>query len=84
MIYSIDTSALIDLDRWYSYEVFAPLWDNNFVALVNEGRLIASVEVRDELRKGDDFLYRWVMKSGGPLCDRPGHRSSGAFCTPGE
>lgn len=58
MIYSIDTSALIDLDRWYSYEVFAPLWDNFLTNLANEGRLVASMEVREELIKRDDFLYR--------------------------
>lgn len=60
MIFSIDTSALIDLDRWYSYEVFASLWDDFLTNLANEGRLIASVEVREELAKRDDFLYRWT------------------------
>jgi len=61
MIYSIDTSALIDLDRWYSYEVFAPLWDEFLVRLVDESRLIASVEVKHEIIRKDDFLCSWMM-----------------------
>ncbi len=61
MIYSIDASALIDLDRWYSYEVFEPLWDDLLICLVDEGRLIASVEVKHEIARKDDFLSNWII-----------------------
>jgi hypothetical protein len=60
MVYSIDTSALVFLDREYSYDVFRPLWDKRIIGLVNEGRLIASEEVKEELKNGDDWLYHWL------------------------
>ncbi len=63
MIYSIDTSALIDLDRYYPYDVFPSLWDEHIVNLVNERRLIATEEVKEELEKGDDKLYKWLTNN---------------------
>jgi hypothetical protein len=62
MIYCIDTSALINLDREYSYEVFPSLWDDFITHLVEEGRLIATEEVKEDLKKRDDELFNWVMK----------------------
>lgn len=63
MIYSVDTSALIELDRTYSYDVFPPLWDIHIINLVKSGRFLASEEVKDELKSGDDWLYRWLMSN---------------------
>lgn len=62
VIYNIDTSALIDLDKYYSYEVFPSLWDNFIINLVNEGRLIATEEVKEDLKRVDDDLYNWIMQ----------------------
>jgi len=61
VIYCIDTSALIDLDRDYSEEVFPPLWEN-LINLVNESRLIAAEEVKEDLKRGDDTLYNWIIQ----------------------
>lgn len=63
LIYSIDTSALIFLDREYSYDVFPALWDNHIIGLIEEGRLIASEEVKEELKRGDDELYDWISNN---------------------
>lgn len=65
-LYSIDTSALITLDRDYSYDVFPGLWDKYIVGLVGEGRFLASEEVKDELKAGDDDLFRWLINN----CDQ--------------
>lgn len=61
MIYCIDTSALIDLDREYSLEVFPTLWEKHIVGLIDEGRLIATEEIKTELKKQDDELRKWIM-----------------------
>jgi len=58
--YCIDTSALIDLDRIYSREVFPSLWENHIVDMVEQGRLIAPHEVREELERKDDELWNWI------------------------
>ncbi len=60
MIYCIDTSALIDLDRDYSLDVFPSLWEKHSVGLVEERRLVATEEIKTELQKQDDDLYRWL------------------------
>jgi hypothetical protein len=60
MIYCIDTSALIDLDRLYSKDVFPSLWEKHLVEIVEEGRLISPYEVREELERKDDELWNWI------------------------
>jgi hypothetical protein len=60
MIYCIDTSALIDLDRLYPKEVFPSLWEEYFVDITAEGRLISPHEVREELERKDDELWNWI------------------------
>jgi len=58
--YSVDTSALIDLwVRYYPPDVFDTLW-KHLDDLVRKGRLLAVDEVRRELEKKDDELYKWV------------------------
>jgi hypothetical protein len=60
MIYCIDTSALIDLDRLYPKEVFPSLWEKYLVEITREGRLISPHEVREELERKDDELWNWI------------------------
>lgn len=61
MIYSLDTSALIFMKSEYSYDVFgSSLWDVYFKNLVDERRLIASVEVKEELKDKDAELSGWL------------------------
>jgi DNA-directed RNA polymerase subunit H (RpoH/RPB5) len=62
MIYCLDTSAFIRLDRDYSREVFPSLWDDFIIGLVNEERLIATEEVKEELKRKDDELFKWVKE----------------------
>mgnify|MGYP002784171201 CR=1 FL=1 len=61
MIYSIDTSALVDgWRRYYPPDVFPGLWDR-ISELVEDGRIIATEEVLVELEKGDDDLHKWAL-----------------------
>ena len=59
--YSIDTSAL--LHGWVrayppAIPMFKPVW-NRLSALIDEGRLRASIEVLNEIKKKDDELAEW-------------------------
>ena len=61
MIYSIDTSALVDgWRRYYPPDIFPGLWDR-IGESVEDGRIIATDEVLVELEKGDDDLYKWAL-----------------------
>ena len=60
MSYSVDTSALMDAwVRYYPPDVFGTLW-TRLDELGKSGRLLAIDEVRRELEKKDDELYKWV------------------------
>jgi len=58
-IYSIDTSALINMKILYPQDIFLSLW-RNLETLINQGRLISPQEVFEELRKKDDELLEWA------------------------
>ena len=59
VIYSFDTSALIDgLERHYPMENFPAVW-KNMDNLVNDGRLIISREVYDESIEKDLATKNW-------------------------
>jgi hypothetical protein len=62
MIYCMDTSAFISLDKDYPFEVFPSLWNEFIIGLVEEQRLISPDEVKEELKRKDNELLRWVMK----------------------
>ena len=57
-IFVIDTSALIDIKRWYLPEVFPDIWKNLEIMIQND-ELIAPMEVLREVEKGDDELKIW-------------------------
>ncbi|MCK5505032.1 MAG: DUF4411 family protein [Thermodesulfovibrionia bacterium] len=60
MIYSIDTSALLDgWVRHYPPDVFPALWDR-IDELIKDGKLRATEEVLFELEKKSDDVYKWV------------------------
>lgn len=60
MIYSVDTSALMDMwARYYPPDVFGTLWQR-LDGLVQEGRFLVIDEVLRELEKKDDALHKWV------------------------
>jgi hypothetical protein len=60
--YSIDTSAILDSwVRWHPPDSFPSLW-NNIEKMINDGTLRATEEVREELSKKDDDVYKWVKE----------------------
>jgi hypothetical protein len=61
-IYCFDTSALLDAwNRSYPPDVFPQLW-TSLEESIKSGELIAPEEVRLELSKKDDGLYKWAKK----------------------
>ena len=60
-IYIIDACALIDAAKEYnmSKKTFSPIWET-FEELINNGQLITSTEIQDELK--DDDLIAWSKK----------------------
>ncbi len=60
MIYSIDTSALIDgRRRYYPPDVFPTVWQR-IDQLITRGEVIGTEEVFVELKKQDDEVYEWA------------------------
>jgi len=58
--YSLDTSVLLNAWwRTYPPDLFPTLWDN-MDRLVDNGILIASEEVLEELKKQDDEVLAWA------------------------
>ncbi len=58
--YCIDTSALLHAwRRAYPFKRFGPLWDK-IDGLIEDERLISSVEVLIELERRDDDVYAWA------------------------
>lgn len=60
-VYVIDACALIDAAKEYnmSKKTFSPIWEA-FEELINNGQLITSTEIHDELK--DDDLIAWSKK----------------------
>jgi hypothetical protein len=58
-VYCIDTSSLIELKIKYPREVFPTLWEK-MEELIQNGRIIAPIEVKKEIERGDDELKKWV------------------------
>lgn len=63
-VYCIDTSALVDLPRNYPSAVFQGTVWRSLETLIGVARLRAPREVRRELYKQDDEVYRWVRRHG--------------------
>jgi hypothetical protein len=60
VIYSIDTSAILDgWIRHYPPDVFPALWDG-IDELITDGKLRATEEVLFELKKKTDEVYKWA------------------------
>lgn len=60
-VYVMDTSSFIELKNRYPPRVFRSLWCN-IEKLCENNRLIAPLEVREEIERGDDDLVKWVKK----------------------
>jgi hypothetical protein len=65
-IYIIDTSSLIDLQRWRPLAKHRVIWQK-LDGLIRDGRLIGPEQVYSELRAGKDSLAKWAVshKKGG-------------------
>ncbi|WP_093535946.1 DUF4411 family protein [Stenotrophomonas rhizophila] len=62
LVYSIDSSSLIHAwHRAYRPKNFPSFWVN-LDDLIAEGRLKASIEVFEELKKKDDDVYAWAKE----------------------
>ena len=60
--YCIDTSSILHARiRAYPPEVFSALW-SNLEQMIREGRLIASEEVYEELKRIDDETHEWAKR----------------------
>ena len=60
-VYIIDTSSLVTLHQWRPAAKNQPIW-KNLDTLIRADRLLAPVEVYEELRAGNDALSRWALK----------------------
>ena len=59
-VYCIDSSSIIHAwRRAYPPNIFSTLWQK-IDHLIDDGRLVASVEVLHELKKKDDDIYDWA------------------------
>jgi hypothetical protein len=68
-VYSIDTSSLIHgWRRAYPPKRFPGLWAR-IDDLIGEGRLVASIEVFNELEKKDDEILAWAKERKEALFD---------------
>jgi hypothetical protein len=59
-LYVIDTSSLVTMKFAYRNTVFPSLW-KNVDQLIVDGRIIAPIQVLDELHRKDDKVYRWAQ-----------------------
>jgi len=64
-VYTLDTSAVLDgWRRYYPPDVFPPLWQR-LEELIQSGALRSPDEVREELKKKDDEVWRWARDQVG-------------------
>jgi len=60
VIYVVDTSSLVNVQRTYPLAVFPGVWDD-LSELAGKGRLVSAREVFNELaRGGDDEIHQWA------------------------
>jgi len=56
--YCIDTSALIDIKKWYPREIFPGIWEK-LEQMVKRGELISHKTIIEEIKRVDDELCKW-------------------------
>ena len=59
--YVVDTSSLVNLQQYYPSAAFAALWDKMGL-LAETGRMIAPMQVYNELKPKDDELLKWTKQ----------------------
>ena len=61
LVYIIDTSSLIEMNKHNPMDIYETPW-KNMDNLVKTGRLYAPKEVLDEIKRFDDDLAEWAKK----------------------
>jgi Domain of unknown function (DUF4411) len=61
LLYSIDTSSLIEAWRQFPPEFVRTLWEERFPALIGSGDLRATKEVAVELERHSSELVEWAL-----------------------
>ncbi|MDP2666069.1 MAG: DUF4411 family protein [Candidatus Diapherotrites archaeon] len=59
--YIVDSSSLITLNRRNPMDVFPSIWEK-MAKLAHKERLVAPMEVLEEINQGDDQLLDWAKK----------------------
>lgn len=59
MKYSFDTSSFISLNDYYPLDIFPTVWQR-IDALVNEGVIVATIMVYDEIKPIDDDIHAYL------------------------
>ena len=59
--YVIDTSSLIDLNKFNPIDLYPSVW-KKLENLINKGQLIAPIEVFNEVTRQDDAVAEWAKK----------------------
>lgn len=61
--YIFDANCFIEpWNKFYSYEFFAPFWDEFIKDSCAKGQILVQREIYDEILKKDDELNAWVKK----------------------
>jgi PIN domain nuclease of toxin-antitoxin system len=62
MVYSVDTSALLDAwARWYPPDLFPSVWDR-FSDVIAKAKVVATDEVLNELERKADDCHAWAKE----------------------
>ena len=62
--YVLDTNVFINMQRHHPLDVFGSLW-GKMAEIIDDGTVISSDEVFDELSIGNDTLVQWAKQRNG-------------------
>jgi len=71
LAYSIDSSGILDLFRYYPPDVFPTIW-TQMDAASSSGTVLAIDEVYRELEKKDDAAFQWLKSRRAMVVDLDG------------
>ena len=78
LIYIIDTSSLIELNKHNPMDIYHTPW-KKMDGLVRSKRIFAPKEVLDEIKRFDDALANWAKKHPGMFKDPTGEQIPGSL-----
>lgn len=65
--HTLDTNIIINLNNWYSRDIFGALWDKIEEAAA-QGEICLCQMIHDELQRGGDDLHKWAASQPGFVC----------------